>query len=260
MLDFPQPSHYNIVNTNQKAVILLPNTLAQSKLRILSGSMLKLIAIICMTIDHTASHLRTVLPFLLIPISIGSKSITMYWIMRQIGRLAFPIFCFLIAEGYQHTRNKKQYSLRLLIFAIISEIPFNLRKDLFFDPSSQNVYFTLFLGLMLICAYEGIRGEIKKFLVMAVIALIAMVLKADYGLKGALLVFLIHMLRNRSSAQAVLAYPLLSGGIAALAAFIPINMYNGKRGFIKTPLLKILFYVYYPLHILVLAGIRYMLK
>lgn len=223
--------------------------------------MLKLIAIICMAIDHSALILRPVIPILSTPFDIGIKVITVYWIMRRIGRLAFPIFCFLIAEGFQYTKSKKRYALRLLMFAAISEIPFNLmHSGLFFDLSAQNVYFTLFLGLLLIYAFESVNGQIKKFLAMVVIGLAAYFLHADYGLRGVLLVFLIHVLRNHPTAQAFLAYPLLSGGVAAFAAFVPINMYNGQRGFIKTPLLKVLFYVFYPMHILILLGIRYLLK
>lgn len=235
--------------------------LTENRFRILSGSMLKLLAIISMTIDHSAVILYPVIDAMRVPISIGGRAITLYWVMRKLGRLAFPIFCFLISEGYAHTGNKVRYGLRLLIFALVSELPFNLlHGNRWLDASGQNVFFTLFLGLILIHAYEAEVHQLLKFLAMAAVCTIAVVLKADYGLYGALLVLLIHLFRNAPCVQPLLAYPLLSGEIAACAAFVPINLYNGKRGFIKTPFLKLSFYVFYPAHILVLYGIRYLLK
>lgn len=235
--------------------------LTENKFKILSGSALKMLAIICMAIDHSAVILYPVIDAMRIPFSLGGRMISLYWIMRKIGRLAFPIFCFLVAEGYQHTRNKMRYGLQLLIFAVISEIPFNLLHSRnLFDQTGQNVFFTLFLGLLLIHIYESKGKQLIKFLAMVTVGAIATYLKADYGLNGALLVFLIHLFRSTPSVQALLAYPFLSGGIAAWAAFIPINLYNGKRGFIKSPVLKYAFYVFYPAHILILIGIRYLLK
>ena len=220
-----------------------------------------MIAIITMIIDHAAAILYPVLDILLAPFNILGKTFTLYWIMRKIGRLAFPIFCFLIAEGYRHTRNKKRYGLRLLLFAAISEIPFNLlHSNNLLDPGSQNVFFTLFLGLLLIHIHESTHKQLIKFLAMAAVGVIATFLTVDYGLTGVLLVFIIYLFQNTPSVQALIAYPLLSGGFAAWAAFVPINLYNGKRGFIKSPLLKYTFYIFYPAHILILVGIYYLLK
>ena len=237
------------------------NKLTENRFRILSGSMLKLLAIISMTIDHSAVILYPVIDAMRVPLSIGGRAITLYWVMRKLGRLAFPIFCFLISEGYAHTGNKVRYGLRLLIFALVSELPFNLlHGNRWLDASGQNVFFTLFLGLILIHAYEAEVHQLLKFLAMAAVCTIAVVLKADYGLYGALLVLVIHLFRNAPCVQPLLAYPLLSGEIAACAAFVPIQLYNGKRGFIRTPFLKFSFYAFYPAHILVLYGIRYLLK
>lgn len=237
------------------------STLLPVKCRMLSGSLLKTIAIISMAIDHAAYILYPVVGVLREPFTVAGKALTLYWIMRKIGRLAFPIFCFLIAEGYLHTRNKKQYSLRLLLFAAVSEIPFNLMcgGDYLYQDG-QNVFFTLFLGLLLIHIFATVTTDWKKYLAMAAVGVIAVLLKADYGLYGALLVFMFYILREHPVAQPFFAYPLLSGEICAVAACIPINMYNGERGFIKTPLLKIAFYAFYPLHILLLVGIRYLLE
>jgi hypothetical protein len=238
-------------------------TVKTNKFKILSGSVLKLIAIITMTIDHTAVTFQQDFQAIDIPFVEGSVlggELTLYWLMRLIGRVAFPIFCFLIGEGYRHTRNKPKYALRLLIFAVISEIPYNLLHGHWFASEAQNVFVTLFLGLMMIHAFETIKGNLLKYVVMLAIATISTYLKADYDLTGVLLVFIIYILRNHPAAQAILSYPLLNIGPAALMAFIPINLYNGKRGFIKAPVLKFFFYAFYPLHILILVGIRYLIK
>lgn len=261
-LDFKRPDNYNMAIVFCYAEVrTLIKSLTENRFKILSGSMLKMLAVICMTIDHAAVILWPVVDALRIPFSIGGTAITLYWIMRKIGRLAFPIFCFLISEGYVHTQNKVRYGLRLLIFAFVSELPFNLLySNNLFDVNGQNVFFTLFLGLVLIHISEAECGHLMKFLAMAAVGVIATLLKADYGLTGALLVFVIYLFRNAPSVQPLLAYPLLSGEIAACAAFVPINLYNGKRGFIRTPFLKFSFYAFYPAHILVLYGIRYLLK
>lgn len=231
------------------------------KYAILSGSALKLLAIITMAIDHSAVVLFPVIEALRLPIAFFGKTTTLYWIMRKIGRLAFPIFCFLITEGYQHTRNKIKYGLRLLVFAVISEIPFNMMctgKALSWDY--QNVYFTLFMGLAMIFAFESIQKQLLKYLALAGIGLIAAYFNADYGLNGVLLVFMIYVLRSVPAVQPMIAYPLLLGEIHAVMAFIPINLYNGQRGFIRSGWLKWLFYIFYPLHITVLVGIQHLLK
>ena len=99
-------------------------------MKVLSGSSLKMIALITMIIDHIGSVLLSQAQFANEPIvSIGSHAITLYFIVRKIGRLAFPIYCFLITEGYLHTHDKKRYGLNLLIFALISEIPWNLEHS-----------------------------------------------------------------------------------------------------------------------------------
>ncbi|MBE6957662.1 MAG: TraX protein [Ruminococcaceae bacterium] len=234
--------------------------MGQRNIKILSGSMLKLLAVILMFIDHFASTMVYVLPVLATPFTVLGKELTIYWIMRKIGRMAFPIFCFLIAEGYCHTKNKAKYALRLLLFALISEIPFDLMFFTRFDLNAQNVFFTLFSGLMLICLFESKEKQLLKFVMMGGVCFLTHYLATDYGMPGALLVLAIYILRHHPAAQALICYPLLSGGLAAEAAFIPINMYNGQRGFIKGPVLKFLFYAFYPLHILILVGIRYLMQ
>lgn len=141
------------------------------------GSTLKLIAIAAMLIDHISA---TVLTRMLIVNGMGnvtSQAQQEQWlrenaglygcmvVMRLIGRLGFPIFCFLLVEGFQKTGNVKKYALRLGLFALLSEIPFDLAchgKVLEFDY--QNVFFTLFLGFLLMWAADTIeKGEFPKW-------------------------------------------------------------------------------------------------
>lgn len=232
------------------------------KFQVLDGSMLKLIAVISMAIDHTAFVLGSKMALMEIPLLVVfGKELTLYYIMRKIGRLAFPIFCFLITEGYLHTRSKKRYALRLLLFAVISEIPFNLMvSGNIFYLGKQSVYVTLLLGMLLIHLFETCSSEVIKFAGMLLIVVSAVILRADFGVTGVCLILLMHLLRNQPAAQAILSYPLLSGGIAAFAAFLPIRMYNGQRGFIKSSLLAYGFYLFYPVHMLLLAILRLALQ
>ena len=230
-------------------------------LKIFSSSVLKTIAVVTMLIDHFALLLAPQIPLLTASLfCVGSKTITLYYIMRRIGRLAFPIFCFLITEGFAHTKNRMHYALRLLLFAALSEVPYNLMKSGdFFYTGSQNIFFTLFLGVVFLYIYESGFSELLKLALTVTAGVFAVILKSDYGILGALLILLIYILKERPLAQTVLAYPLLSGNVFALAAFLPINMYNGNRGFIRSPILKYCFYLFYPVHIIVLVIVKIVL-
>ena len=118
----------------------------------LTGNTLKLIAIFTMLIDHIGAAVIEAGILSSNDMAILETERGMQWyladiVLRLIGRLAFPIFCFLLVEGFTHTGNEAKYARNLLLFALISEIPFDLAffGRLFF-PGAQNVYFTLFLG------------------------------------------------------------------------------------------------------------------
>lgn len=225
--------------------------------RVLSGSVLKLIAVITMLIDHTG-YVFYVFPAFREPLFTAlGETVTVYFILRKIGRLAFPIYCFLIGEGLIHTRSPIKYLLRLLAFAIISEIPFNLMvSGNILCPEHQNVFFTLFLGALAIYFYRSIKCNLLKAALMLAVLGISTRLEADYGAAGMVVIVLLYALRGHLIVQALAGYPLFSGGIYAVAAFIPISMYNGKRGFIKHPILKYAFYLFYPAHMLLLVAIK----
>ena len=119
----------------------------------LSGSTLKIIAVITMLTDHIGAG---ILGRIITMQGIYSGSVyNVYTVMRYIGRLAFPIFCFLLVEGFMHTHNVKKYASRLFVFALISEIPFDLFvSGRIVDTSAQNVYFTLLIGLICMWACD----------------------------------------------------------------------------------------------------------
>ena len=228
---------------------------AEPKYRILSGSHLKLIAVIAMLIDHTAVIFARSVIGLHQPLF--GTSLTIYWVMRKIGRLAFPLFCFLLAEGFAHTKNRVKYGLNLLIFAVISEIPYNLmRSGNILDPNHQNVYVTLLMGFLLLCLWDSSWRNWLKTVIMVVAVFAISYVHADYGRNGVLLILLLYILREQKLLRGVLALPLLSGGYAAWCAFVPIGLYNGQRGFISGKVMKYAFYAFYPVHILLLYAIK----
>lgn len=227
------------------------------KFHLLSGSSLKIIAIISMLIDHAA----LVLLYWGVlydnqPIIEGTSLYNiyiLYRIMRTIGRIAFPIFCFLLVEGFIHTSNRKSYALRLLLFAFISEIPFDLAVSgewMAFD--SCNVFFTLFIGLLTIWAMNELRDVLPMQILIVIFGcLLAEFISCDYSFKGIVLIALLYYFRYDRSMQAI------AGGISlywewpAIFAFIPICMYNGTRG----RSIKYFFYIFYPAHLLLLYAI-----
>ena len=252
----------------------LPPSVFPAKMQILSGSALKLIAVIVMLIDHIGAHILNNLPqakqaLFIIPgynINIlGLKLITaapfpvsMYRISRDIGRIAFPIFCFLITEGFIYTHSRVKYGINLFLFALISEIPWNLVHQNVLTYEKQNVYFTLFLGYLGICAIEYLKDR-PWIEVLSLLALlyVSNVLKADYGWRGYIFILLLYMLRYEKAAQAIAGSCWMYWEWKACFAFIPINMYNGTRGFIKGRAFKYCFYLFYPLHLTVLWLIRF---
>lgn len=209
----------------------------------MSSSQLKILAVVTMLIDHIGAILfPTVLFF------------------RIIGRLSFPLFCFLISEGLLYTANLKGYLERLFFFALISEVPYDLAfHGTVYYPQSQNVFFTLFLGLAAISflhSYLGSRPA--SALVLALVCvLFAEALHTDYGWFGVMLIIIFYCFKNyRTKGVLIFAvfntgYGLLTGTVklyAALAGF-PIFLYNGKKGRLNW---KYFFYAFYPVHLLLL--------
>lgn len=235
--------------------------LISQKYCFLSGSLLKVLAVFTMLIDHTAAFLLRSCEFAIQPlVSIGSHELSLYKIMRYVGRMAFPIFVFLLVEGFYHTHDKKKYGRNLLIFAIISEIPWNLLHSGTLLYYKQNVFFTLLLGYIGMCVIEKYQSLHKAkqstIALLLILLIVSLLLQADYGVVGFGYVLLIYILRENSILQAVLGTCFLPSTWIGGMAFIPINLYNGKRGFIKGNAAKYFFYIFYPLHMICLYIIR----
>ena len=204
--------------------------------------------------------------------------------MNCLGRIAFPIFAFMVAEGAYYTRSMKKYVLRLLIFAVVSEIPFNLvAGGSWFYPLHQNVLWTFLLALLLIWWNERAKASgkwWKRGLIGALSIIIGylagMVSFCDYGYAGVLTVLVFYFFRGEKwlfrLAQLVCLWYInleMLGGIGqeftvfgqtvffarqgfAVLALIPIWLYRGKQG-LRSKALQYLYYGFYPAHLLVLG-------
>lgn len=232
-----------------------PNSFFPEKYRILSGSALKVLAMAIMLIDHSAAFLlNRYAPATAALFTLGNTSYSIYRIMRDVGRAAFPIFCFLLVEGFLHTHDRRKYGLNLLVFACISEIPWNFAHGgEILNPARQNVFFTLFLGYLAFCAMDHYKErEGMQLLCMLGLFAVSCFLNADYGWRGYVFLLIMYWLRDQKAAQAVIGSSWLYYEWKACFAFLAINMYNGKRGFIQGKGAKYFFYAFYPVHIAIL--------
>ncbi len=247
----------------------------------MSTFLLKLIAIISMTIDHVGAAIGTTCVDGKLYLS-GLIPEDTYNLLRCIGRLAFPIYCYLIVEGYYHTRSLKKYGTRLFVFSIISQVPFSLAfLKSPTDFSDLNVYFTLLFGL--ICVYlvdvaKKKYAECKNngtsaalYIVGCPIAVILIMvfsifIHTDYSAFGIMLILLFYFFRTdkeKSLTDAKNAHKFIwlfiSFGLVTyvfsntvemlgLLALLPIGLHNNKKG----PSMKYVFYAYYPVHLLIL--------
>ena len=228
------------------------------KYQILDGTALKIIAMISMVFDHAGDMF---FPDAMWP--------------RMIGRLAMPVFAFCISEGFTHTRDKKKYLFRLGVFALISEVPFDLAFEGKVGFSHQNIMLSFFLAVAALMLYDRIQGEENPegrqspagkialgVCAVTAMAFLSFLLRADYTFFAVIAVFLFYVFRKR--------HPLIRAGVgvaflsvtrtvgyycATGFSFIPLAMYNGKKG----KGLKWMFYLFYPGHLLLLAAIKHIL-
>lgn len=222
----------------------------------LSGSTLKIIAIVTMFIDHAGATIvkgLLKLPAICDNPELYSRMNELYNLMRDIGRIAFPIFCFLLVEGFLHTRNVKKYASRLFLFALISEIPFDFAlKTSWYYPEKQNVYFTLLIGLLVIWGMSlFLEQDMMLILIMAAGLIAARLLKTDYSYKGVFLIEVLYVLRFSRLYQCLGGAAAVTWELPAPAAFFPVYFYNGKRGIS----LKYFFYWFYPVHLILLGTV-----
>ena len=201
-----------------------------------------------------------------------------------VGRIAFPIFAFMAVEGYFHTHNLKKYLLRMLIFAVISEVPFDLMYGgTWFYPVHQNVIWTLMMGLAGIHLMETVRKKKRTFvyiLVSAIVVILGGLLgtlsMVDYYGIGVLTVFIFYFFRGRKwwcllgqmlalywvnvELLGGLMYPIRLFGMEfelcqqglALLALLPIWLYRGRQGYHSKPF-QYFCYAFYPMHMLVIV-------
>ena len=245
--------------------------------RNITADFLKIIACITMLIDHIGAvviyrgYIKVV----------GKENVSdglyiLYSMMRLIGRVAFPIYCFLMIEGFYHTRNRWKYLRNLTIFAIISEVPFDLafsRKVFCMDY--QSVYITLILGLITVMIFDkltegdfikcSLQNKILAVILSAIPVLMAWPLKTDYKSLGVLLIFTFYIYKKYRdlgvpAILVVLGLIDLSELFAAVD-FALFTRYNGKKGFTAKlgRASKYFFYAFYPLHLLILTQVRYLI-
>ena len=223
--------------------------------KILSGSWLKVIALLAMTLDHLAAFVLKDNPLFTAELfTFLQTPVTGYRILRDIGRIAFPIFAFLITEGYRYTRDRRRYALSLAALAIVSEIPYNLAKaGTVSYPPVQNIFFTLLLGYLAICCWERFKeSPIIAWTSVIYIMIIASVIGADYGYGGIAMILLLHFLGDKKVTAGLVSCFLVPNPLFAAMSFVFIGMYDGKRGFIRKAWMKYAFYAYYPIHLIIL--------
>lgn len=246
----------------------------------ITGTGLKVIAMISMVIDHLAGGL---FEYWIVKNMDSMSAATFanyhfaYKCMRGIGRMAFPIYCYLLVEGFLHTKNVKKYASRLAIIAVLSEIPFDYlfrRKLIFWE--FNNVIWDLLISLGCLYAYSLIEKRkfnftmeyVAKLSVMALGMTLAYFTYLDYAEAGVCCVSIMYVLHSFDKEREMLAFSL---GVASLALFsnpsemwalfmlIPIFYYDGRRG-ADNAALRTFFYLFYPAHIVLIGLVAYLLK
>ena len=222
----------------------------ENRFGLLTGTALKLIAMASMVLDHVGDNF---FPGLL-------------W-MRALGRIAMPVFAFCTAEGFIHTRDKGRYLRRLLLFGLVSEVPFDLvTAGKVLEFTHQNIMFTFAWAVLALICFEGLlaRGRTKAraagaYAVLFAFLISSLFLGLDYNMLALGMIFLFYLLREkalwvRTAAAAGFHVLLRNVGIYwfGLLGFVPICLYNGRRG----KGLKWLFYLFYPGHLLLIWLVR----
>ena len=232
----------------------------------LTGFELKLAACGSMLIDHAAVCLCVC------GVPGFGQSDPVYLLMRCAGRLAFPIFCFLLVEGFYHTRSVAKYALRLFAGALLSEAPFDyllFGENTGAWPEHQNAYFTLLAGLLMLFALNRLARlfserklyyNVSGLLLILVLGLAASACGLDYGFAGILVIAGFYYFRGNSRKLALYfaAVTLITGTVLQYAAILVLPLllsYNGERG----RRAGIGFYAFYPAHLAVFCVLRYVL-
>lgn len=225
------------------------------KFQILNGAKLKYIAFLSMLIDHVNNGVVTPL--------LDGKGVLLHIsnIFSILGRIAFPIFIFFIVEGFFKTRNRKKYLFNLVLFGIISEVPFDLfTSKVLYNPNWNNMMFTLVLCLVTIWIIDEVKDRINnKFLwygvslvIVMAFGLLAMQLSLDYDYHAIILAYVFYIFYDRPVLGATIGYVSIIKELYSFLGFAMTITYNGKRGKQN----KWINYFFYPVHILILGIIR----
>lgn len=215
----------------------------------MTSFVIKIIACITMVLDHIKYA---------IPCTNGI--LTEYF-----GRMSFPLFAFLITEGYVHTKDLKKYCFRLLVFGFISQIPYMFFRSLVGEWRLLNIMFTMALGLMAILVYDKIEKKYISIPIVIFVAYLGDILRVDYGSYGVLTVFIIYLLKNKKIIlpivygmfvwfyyysileEWIFKFPYILYPICTWLSSMIMVLYNGKKGR-KT---KYFFYLFYPIHMII---------
>lgn len=237
----------------------------------LSGEQLKMFALIFMILDHVGYRMMVSGNF--------DKSISLVRfgdVLRMFGRLAFPIFAFMISEGFRYTSDKRKYAMRLFVAAIFSEIPFDLLKNAglkgyngkyaWFDLSGQNVMLTFFLAVIMLILLDNYMMNkntyyaYNEYVYVIVFCIIAYLVKCDYVFFGIIMIWLFYKFIDDFLIIAILIslIYIIQGEFFGILSIIPIFLYNGRRtnklmDSKKANIHKYFFYVFYPVHMLILS-------
>lgn len=238
---------------------------------------LKIIACLTMLIDHFGATIvySTYLDALTAgdPAAVNAL-VTVYYALRIIGRIAFPIYCFQLVEGFHYTRDRRKYVNRLAVGLLLSELPFDLALNgMAVDWSSNSVMITLLLGVLLMTGMECFPGW-WKLLAIPPFYGIAEFLGCDYGGHGILLIAMLYLTRGipheslwRAAGFAVLLWfgariqigPVrVPIEIFGLLALIPICLHDGRK-LTRNKWVQWGFYLFYPVHLLILWGLERLL-
>lgn len=230
-----------------------------NKIQIFSGAWLKGIAMLSMLTDHVNKAL--IYPCL----TSGRGALAFVSNAFDIlGRIAFPLFCFLLVEGFFNTRSRKKYLLTLLVFGVISEVPFDMFTTAsFYNPNWTNVMFTLALVLVTIWLIDLIKEKLPKglwyalsLLIVAVMCIVAAMLSVDYEHHAILIGYFFYLFHGKTAIAIPFCYASMYTQPWALLGFGLTLTYNGQRGKQN----KLLNYGFYPVHLLILGVLRLCLE
>ncbi len=227
----------------------------KEKIKLLSGAQLKYIAFTSMLIDHVN---KTFFPYFN-----NRGLVIMSGLFDILGRIAFPIFIFLLVEGYFKTRNRWRYLGTLLLFGIISEVPFDMcSSGVFFEINWNNIMFTLALVLAMIWIIDVLKKKMQtlpkllwylvSFIIVAAASLISVNLSLDYDFHAVLIGYFLYLFHDRPIIALPFNFAAMYKEPWALLGFGLTLTYNGKRGKQN----KLVNYLFYPVHLLILGIIR----